>query len=911
MTMQKQQYSPWQAGARWGRPLLGALAAALLVGNGVAFAQDEEEEPPPAEQDGKRPGPDRIRPRPLGPGGIPLPGPPPEGEDGPRPPPGEGPPPGPPPRPGGDANGEGGPPPGGVASRKVPCVPPTAKVTMDFADSPLADVVKYMAEITCRNFILSDDLKGTVTIISHQQVSVAEAYEAFLSALEVAGYTTVTVGKSTKIVQTSKAANAPLRVYEGDDIPGTDNFVTQIIELENVSVSEISTIVKELAGPSARVISYAPTNTLILTDAAYNIRRVYRIVKQLDVAAPKSKMEVVTIRYAAAADVERILEEVYGVAATSTTTAATTPASRTAASRRRGRQAEPEPEAASSTNVGTEGAFISKIIADERTNSLILLANEEAIERVKELIAQIDVDIDPASRSQIHVIYLDHAKADDVANVLTNLASGTGGTSGRSTGTSRTGTGTTRGRTGTGTQQRSTQPGGGSRGPTGFPGGGMGGGGFPPPSLPGGAAGDGATSGVAAAFEDVRIAADENTNSLVVIAAPEDFRILKGVIDRLDIPRRQVFVEAVVVEVGSDDEFNIGLGIHAGDATDAGGLRYGSAQLNGNSLQPDLSSLLSGLAMGVFGQAIDIEVADPTSTSGGTIPVSVPAFGIALNALASNSAVNIVSNPNLLVVDNEEATINVGRNVPFPVSAGRDNNNNPIVSYQREDVGITLAITPQINESNYVTLELSLEVAEVEEDSGGLDVTTAGFITSKRQTENVVVVQDNQTIVIGGLISKTQTEVQTKVPVLGDIPLLGVLFRGKRDSERKTNLLIFLTPHVINEPADLEEVYRVKWAQREEFLRRFYGQSREDQEKELHTLLYGSMNFVDEPTLWRKKETPRSQKEEVVPTGTTGTTGTMGPDVEPTTEPLPALPEPPPETDVPAPDAEPPAPEQP
>jgi general secretion pathway protein D len=851
-------FSPSPLLARLAPRVVSAVLIAALAAAPAAWAQDKGKSPKkPAEpasdeapDDGPAPPPppERIRP---GPGGLPIPKPvsgsdaPPEQGGGAAPATGQ------------EAKESGAKPaasnpPGTASSQKVPCVSPTTKVTIDFADAPLSDVTKYMAEITCRNFILGEELKGTITIISHAQVTVGEAYEAYLSALEVAGYTTVTVGKSTKIVQTAKAANAPLRVYEGDDIPGTDNFVTQIVPLDNVSVTEISTIVKELSGPNAKVIAYAPTNTLMITDAAYNIRRVYRIVKQLDVAAPKSKLEVVPIRFATAADVEKILEEVYGVAATASASASSAGAGAgggAAARRRRREGAEEAPAApsATSTNVGTEGAFISKIIADERTNSLILLANEEALAKVKELIARIDIDIDPASRSQIHVIYLEHADATEVASVLQSLSGSSGGGSRSSgSGSSRTGTG---GRNAPG----------GARGGAGGAGGGgarpQGGG---PPGFPGGATGTeggppgGGSGSVVAAFDSgVRIAADENTNSLVLIAAPEDFRILRGVIDRLDIPRRQVFVEAVVMEVGSEDEFSTSIGYHGGAGTAEGQLGFGAAGLGTSTLTGPLltADLLSGLAMGVFGQAINVTLADGTA-------LAVPAFGVALNALQSNSGVNILSNPNLLVLDNEEATINVGRNVPFPVSSGRDNNGQPIISYSREDVGITLEVTPQINESNYVTLELSLEVAEVEEDSSGLDVTTAGFITSKRQTQNVVVVRDNQTIVIGGLIGNTTTQVETKVPILGDLPLIGVLFRGKRDTERKTNLLIFITPHVINEPADLEEVYRIKMAQQQEFLRRFYGKSRDAQQSEMRGLLFGSMNFVDQPSAYREKAAP-------------------------------------------------------
>ena len=195
----------------------------------------------------------------------------------------------------------------------------------------------------------------------------------------------------------------------------------------------------------------------------------------------------------------------------------------------------------------------------------------------------------------------------------------------------------------------------------------------------------------------------------------------------------------------------------------------------------------------------------------------------------------------------------------LPVSSGRDSNNNPIISYQREDVAITLKVTPQINESDFVTLEVFQEVTDIEEDAQGLDVTSAGFITSKRSAETTVMVRDNQTVVIGGLMGQTDTEVETKVPILGDLPLIGALFRGKRSSSRKTNLLIFLTPHVIEEPADLEEVHRVKVAQRQEFLRRFYGRSTEEQEDSLKALLRYSMNVIDEPSMYRTKVSSTTQ----------------------------------------------------
>ncbi|RME27991.1 MAG: type II secretion system protein GspD, partial [Deltaproteobacteria bacterium] len=739
-------------------------------------------------------------------------------------------------------------------------------VTIDFVNTPVTDLIKYFAEITGRNFLLTDDLKGEVTIISHKPVTVGEAYEAFLSALESVGYTTVTVGQLTKVVPTGDASSSPLREYYGGNIPYTDNYVTQIIQLENVSVGDVSGVVKELAGSKAKVIAYSPTNTLIITDSAVNIRRVYRIVSQLDVAAPRSRLEIIPLQNAQASEVQRIIEEIYGGDSSSSANSNTTTndrSNRRSSSRRNRRSRNrdtPASSSASSTTVGKEGNFIDKIITDERTNSLIVLANDEAIQAIIDLVARIDIDVDPQSRARIHVVYLEHAKAEDVASVLSNLSE-------NSSSSRRSGS----------RSNRTTQSGRGSLTRGGRDGG--------RPALPDA---EESPSAVAALDGGVRITSDENTNSLVIVATPDQFEILSQVIKKLDIRRKQVFVQAVVLEMASDDTYELGLGVHGGipNENGDGGFSFGSAQLGGSSLGLSQDSL-SGLALGVYGQSFEVSLPDLTG-SGTSTTLSIPAFGVALNALASNSAVDIVATPEILTMANEEAKIVVGRNVPFPVSTGRDNNGQPIVSYQREDVATTLKVTPQINESNFVTLELFQEVTEIEEDSKGLDVTSAGFITSKRSAETTVVVHDNQTVVIGGLIGSTDTHVETKIPILGDLPLVGNLFRGKRDVNRKTNLLIFLTPHIIDDPADLEEVYRIKWAQREEFIRRFYGKSKEEQEAELARLLRYSMNRVDQPSPWRTKPESHGNTEiigggdgGVVVEGTTATMDDPGPQALP------------------------------
>ena len=393
-------------------------------------------------------------------------------------------------------------------------------------------------------------------------------------------------------------------------------------------------------------MAYAPTNTLIITDSGVNIRRVYNIINQLDVAAPKSKLKIIPLQHATASEVEQVISELYGDEGSSSKK---TP-KKTSRAKSRGKK-KTTAASSSATNVGSEGKYIDKIISDERTNSIIIRANEEALEAVALLVAQLDVDVDPASRAQIHVVYLEHAKAEDIAQVLSNLSQGSGASKNTRT-----------------TARNNSKSKGSKNSKNSKDSGGTG------------------SSAVAAFDSGIRITHDENTNSLVIIATPDQIQYVKQVIDKLDIRRKQVFVEAVILEISSDEQYEFGLGAHLGKPNADGSMSIFSSQLNGSSFGLS-ADMLSGMAMGVFGEEISVSVSDGL---GGTADISVPAFGVALNALQSNSSVNILSTPQIMTLDNEEASIVVGRNIPFPVSTGRDNNNNPIVSYQREDVATTL-----------------------------------------------------------------------------------------------------------------------------------------------------------------------------------------------------------------------------
>jgi general secretion pathway protein D len=714
--------------------------------------------------------------------------------------------------------------------QRPPPMKGAAKVTLNVQNWTLQDLVKYFAELTGKNFILTEGgLKETVTIISHKPVTVSEAYEAFLQALEMNGYTPVVVGQNTRIVKSDTAAQTPLAVDTGTDIEAGANFVTQILPLENVSVADVQSVVQSLATPAAKIVAYAPSNTFIITESGNNLRRIVKIITQLDVAAPKSRLEVIPIRYAAAADIKGLIEQLYGTAETDPNAARTGAADRSTRRRPRreeGGEAPAAPAAPEGVTAGAESKYISKVISDERTNTLIVRANDQGIAAVKELIAQLDVDVDVSRQSQIHVVALENAKAEEVAQVLSNLSQGGSGSQ---------------------QQRRSTSA--------------------PPANQAGrtrgadaaanrdaGAQAEGGGASATAVFDSgMRITSDESTNSLVIIASPDDFRVVKQVIDKLDVRRRQVLIDTVILELTSDDTSSKKVGVHGPTqlSNDVAGFLGGQFGTNSLGLTQDL---LSGLAVGVFGPTVSV----PFAAATGLTEVDVPAFGIVLQALASNSSVDIVSNPQLLTLDNEEAKIVVGRKIPFPTNTTFSQFGQPIVSFQREDVATTLKVTPRVNSSNYVTLEVNVESAEVEQNNFGLDQNQAGLVTSKREVETAALVGDNQTVVLGGLVGTTDTRAETKVPILGDLPVIGVLFRSNTKSYRKSNLMIFLTPHIIDDPEDMVEIMRVKQAQREEYIRRFYGRSREEQMRELQELLKYSMNFYGEPSVYPNNAVPTS-----------------------------------------------------
>ena len=662
---------------------------------------------------------------------------------------------------------------GAASAQDAPPVGGTM-VTLDFQDAEITEVIGVIAQATGKNFLYDDRVRGRVTVISPEPVSADEAYRVFESILQVKGFTTVpSPGGILKIVPLRDAKENPIETVTGaKPLEDRDLFITRLLPLRFVKAEQISETLKPLVSKEASVISYAPTNTLIITDSASNIRRLVNIIDQIDVSTYQEQIKLIPIRYAGAAALTGQLAEIFG--SESSGAAAGQAGSRI----RRARAAQPgQPQAGVpgvETVVGSGGE--PRFIPDERTNSIVVIATKAVLREVERIIELLDYERKGAGR--IHVYRLQNADAEEIAQTLSSLATGTSGAP-RPT-TTRTSLS------------------------------GLGGAAAQVSAAAGGAGGMGGT--VADLGDGVRISADAPTNSLIIQASPEAFATLSEVIEALDIRRPQVMVEALIMEVDVTDSEDLGAGwIYNTKIGSNGVLSMGSAT---GAAPPSVSSLLGGLASTAAGApnfttallAGSIEVVN----ADGDI-VQIPIIQAIITASKSDNDVNIISAPTILTADNEEAEIVVGENIPVPTSrlqatSTTTDPNNPFQTSQniaREDVGVTLRVTPQISEGDTVRLNIFQEISEVDESKSN---DTLGPTTRNRKVENTVYVRDGEAVMIGGILAEVQGSTETKVPWLGDIPILGWAFKGTKDVVRKTNLLVVLTPKIVRGPDDLARV---------------------------------------------------------------------------------------------------------
>lgn len=608
-----------------------------------------------------------------------------------------------------------------VPARKTLTKPETRKtadkyVTLDFDNVNIETFVKFVSELTGKNFIIDEKVKGKVTILSPKKIPLHDVYKVFLSVLEINGFATVPVGNMIKIVPSIVAREKSLETrIKKDTSDPDDRMVTQIIALERANPDEVKRVLDPIISKTSSVLSYPPAGILIITDYLSNIRRLQEIVKALDVEGAGEQITYLPLLNASASEVAKSLTNVF-------------------------QQRRPN-------------LTPIRMVPDPRTNSMIIFASVADTESVRRLVAMMDKDV-PRGESNIQVYRLQNSIAEDLAKVLNSIIKDTGSATSSVAGTAGA-----------------------------------------------------AVQRVAAPMvsKNVQVVPDKATNTLVIMAEREDYKVLENIIKQLDVPRAMVYIEAALMEVNTNKDFKLGVewsgvkdtGHVSGidDSKSAAFVSSGTGLLS--SLTQDIikGSFPGGFSMGIIGAGIEI---------GGVL---FPTIGAMVQAYKGDSDVSILSTPQLLTLDNEEAEINVGSNVPY-ITRQEQTTTSTLVNYntyEYKDVGVILNITPHINEENYIRLKISQQVTKVTSDAKSATPTTL-----KRTAKTTVVVKDNQTIVIAGLVGDSTDDGVTGVPLLSDIPLLGWLFKAKTVKREKTNLYVFLTPHIVRTQKEAADLYQGK-----------------------------------------------------------------------------------------------------
>jgi len=568
-----------------------------------------------------------------------------------------------------------------------------ATITPNYKEADIRQIVEAVGEVTQKNFIIDPRVSAKVTMLSSSPMTPEAFYEAFLSILQVHGYVAVTSGELIKIVP-----DATARQYAGplgaSGAAGDDDIVTQVIQVQNVGAAQLVPILRPLIPQYGHLAAHPGSNMLIISDRAANVTRMLSIVRRIDQSNDED-VEVVRLEHASAAEIVRIMT-------------------------------------ALTQQPRSDGVPVStSLVADSRTNSVLIGGDKSERLRLRALIADLDTPLEDGGDTQVR--YLRYADAEELATKLQqHFSAQVQATAGQATG-----------------------------------------------AVPRG---------------EVSVWADAQNNAIVINAPPKMMRSLMLIVDKLDIRRAQVLVEAIIVEVIADKTSELGVtwaieGVSANSPVavtnfpdfTSGVVQIGAAAGSGGTVDPT-GLIGSGATFGL-----------------GRISDSGVSFAAIITALNGDADTNIISTPSIVTTDNEEATLNVGQEVPFVTGSYSNTGNaggavNPFQTINREQVGVKLTITPQINEGDALLLKISQEISTISGSAEAVDL-----ITNQRIIETTVIVDDGEILVIGGLLEDVLREREQSVPVLGKIPILGALFRSRKTDKVKTNLVVFIRPKILRD----------------------------------------------------------------------------------------------------------------
>jgi general secretion pathway protein D len=604
-------------------------------------------------------------------------------------------------------------------------------ITPNYKDADLSQIIQAVSEVTGKNFIIDPRVNAKVTMLSATPMSPAAFYEAFLSVLQVYGYVAVPAGKVIKIIPNTDARQVPANDLPNGVSATSDEIVTQIITMKNISAAQLVPLLRPLIPQYGHLAAYPGGNMLIISDRASNVSRIVRIIERMDESGDEP-IEVIALHNASAADVVRIVNSLNA-----------------------GGQG------------GEGGGATVKIVADERTNSILLTGEKSQRLRLKALIINMDTPLTAGGDTQVR--YLRYADAEKIADKLKGQATASAKAQGG---------------------PAAAAPGGGS------------------PNVD----------------ASVTIWADISTNALIITAPPKIMKSLMAVIDKLDIRRAQVQVEAIIVEIDVNKSSNLGVQWLLDGGPSAG---YGVINLPGSGTSiVDLAAAALGFTGAAATTANENAIASTTTGissatvgTGATFALGTynsttgKGFAALIQALRSDGTSNIISTPSLITMNNEEAEVKVTQEIPLITgsysssTASVSGTTSPFTTIQREEVGTILKVTPHINEGNSVQLKI-----EQEDSSPGAKLTdSADISTNKRSIKTTVLIEDGGIIVLGGLMSDTVTESEDRVPGLGAIPIIGNLFKSRSGSRQKKNLLVFIRPKILRDADATESTSEAKY----------------------------------------------------------------------------------------------------
>jgi general secretion pathway protein D len=593
-------------------------------------------------------------------------------------------------------------------------------------------------------------VKGKISIVSETPIKVDDAWRAFLTALDMKGFTIIPSGEYLRIERSQAAKEKQVPIYAGKFTPDTDEYITRILPLKYISAKEVENTFRLWIPRQGRMYAHEQTNTIIITDTAAHIRSFIELIGYLDVSGFQESLAVIPIKNAVAKDLAKMIEQIlYG----------------TGGQKGGARSARPQgfsaPRPGGFGAEGREGSSsISQIIADERTNSLVVKANRAGLDEIRSLIQKLDTHRAQAEGSgRIHVVRLQFANAEDIAKSLGAIVKDKASPNSRSTG--------------------------------GFP---------PPPGAP--------QDPVATLFQgEIKVSPDVTTQSLVITASPQDFQTLKKVIEQLDIPRDQVHVEAIIMEMNLQNTEGYGVSVL--------NLRNGIAFPSQNLAKALLNDPNPGLSLG-FRQGSTLEVTTPSGK------VQVPSLAGLIELLQSTGNTNVVARPHLMALDNEEAEVEISDEIPLPQTT--QSTIGQTTGFTKDKASLKLKVKPHINKaSDFVRLEIEQTLEEFNTSIVPREVQGKAAGKSGRSTKTQVVVQNEDTVVLSGLIRDKVEETTNKVPLLGDIPVLGWLFKNSSIKTTKSDLVIFITPRIVKQYDKIRTILGDRVKERGEFVNENLG----------------------------------------------------------------------------------------